>query len=93
VTEVGPIAPAGMESNWIKTLPGRGRWVWFRFYAPTEPFFDKVGAYRESRSGLAARRASPFVALFGHPTRSDECPLSGVKRTSPTPAPTSAYDP
>ena len=37
----GPTAPAGKESNWIKTLPGRGWWVWFRFYAPTEPFFDK----------------------------------------------------
>jgi hypothetical protein len=38
----GPTAPAGNESNWIKTSPGRGWWVWFRFYAPTEPFFDKT---------------------------------------------------
>jgi hypothetical protein len=37
----GPTAPTGKESNWIKTLPGRGWWVWFRFYGPTEPFFDK----------------------------------------------------
>ena len=37
----GPTAPAGKESNWVKTLPGRGWWVWFRLYAPLEPFFDK----------------------------------------------------
>jgi hypothetical protein len=34
--------PMGQESNWIKTLPGRGWFVWFRFYSPTEPFFDKT---------------------------------------------------
>ena len=38
----GPTAPAGKESNWVKTLPGRGWWVWFRFYGPTEAFFDKT---------------------------------------------------
>jgi hypothetical protein len=38
----GPTSPAGKESNRIKTLPGRGWWVWFRFYAPTEAFFDKT---------------------------------------------------
>ncbi len=37
----GPKAPKGKESNWVKTVPGRGWWVWFRFYSPTEPFFDK----------------------------------------------------
>lgn len=37
----GPEAPAGKESNWIQTVPGRGWWVWFRIYGPTEPFFDK----------------------------------------------------
>jgi hypothetical protein len=25
----------------VKTIPGRGWWVWFRFYNPTEAFFDK----------------------------------------------------
>ena len=37
----GPEAPQGMDSNWVKTIPGRGWWVWFRFYSPTEAFFDK----------------------------------------------------
>jgi hypothetical protein len=31
----GPAAPAGNESNWIRTVPNRGWFAWFRFYAPT----------------------------------------------------------
>jgi hypothetical protein len=27
---LGPAAPKGKEKNWIKTIPGRGWWVWFR---------------------------------------------------------------
>jgi hypothetical protein len=38
----GPKPPAGKESNWVKTVPDRGWWVWFRFYGPTEGFFDKT---------------------------------------------------
>ncbi len=37
----GPTAPEGLESNWIQTIADRGWWVWFRFYSPTEAFFDK----------------------------------------------------
>lgn len=37
----GPEAPAGKESNWVPTLPGRGWFAYFRFYAPTEPYFDR----------------------------------------------------
>jgi len=37
----GPAAPAGKESNWLPTLPGRGWFALFRFYAPTEPYFDR----------------------------------------------------
>ena len=37
----GPTAPKGKERNMIKTIPGRGWWVWFRLYGPTEAFFDK----------------------------------------------------
>jgi hypothetical protein len=29
-------------SNWIKTVPGKGWFPIFRFYSPTEPFFDKT---------------------------------------------------
>jgi hypothetical protein len=37
----GPKAPKGYENNWVETVSGRGWWVWFRFYSPTEGFFDK----------------------------------------------------
>jgi hypothetical protein len=40
----GPTAPAGKESNWLPTLPGRGWFGLFRFYAPTEPTFDRSWA-------------------------------------------------
>jgi hypothetical protein len=38
---LGPQAPVGKESNWVKTIPGRGWWAWFRVYGPTEPYYDK----------------------------------------------------
>ncbi len=37
----GPECPReGFESNWIKTVPGEGWFTYFRFYAPTQPYFD-----------------------------------------------------
>ena len=36
-----PEAPAGKESNWIQTLPGKGFFVILRLYSPLQPFFDK----------------------------------------------------
>ena len=37
----GPKAPAGMESNWIQTVPGRAWFTYFRWYGPTEAYYDK----------------------------------------------------
>lgn len=37
----GPIAPEGMEKNWVETKPGKGWFSYFRFFGPTEPFLDK----------------------------------------------------
>ena len=37
----GPKAPKGLESNWVDTSASKGWFVWFRFYGPKEPFFDK----------------------------------------------------
>ena len=37
-----PNPPAGMGNNWIETVPGKGFFVWFRAYHPTEAFFDKT---------------------------------------------------
>jgi hypothetical protein len=39
----GPEPPAGKpQQNWIKTLPGKGWFTYFRLYAPTQPYFDKT---------------------------------------------------
>lgn len=37
----GPTAPKGKEKNWIETKPGRAWFSYFRFFGPTESFFDK----------------------------------------------------
>jgi hypothetical protein len=36
----GPTAPAGEEGQWIKTIPGKGWFVYFRIYGPQSPAFD-----------------------------------------------------
>jgi len=36
----GPTAPAGHESEWIKTIPGKGWFVYFRIYGPGPAAFD-----------------------------------------------------
>jgi hypothetical protein len=38
----GPTMPAGQEKNWIETLPDRGWFPIFRFYSPTDAYFDKT---------------------------------------------------
>jgi hypothetical protein len=38
----GPKPPAGKESNWIQTVPGRGWFTILRLYGPVEPWFDKT---------------------------------------------------
>jgi hypothetical protein len=40
----GPAAPEGHEANWVQTNPDKGWFAYFRFYGPTEPFFDKSWA-------------------------------------------------
>lgn len=37
---IGPKAPAGKETNWLATVPGRGFFAILRLYAPTEPALD-----------------------------------------------------
>lgn len=38
----GPKAPRGKpETNWIKTIPGKGWFTYFRLYGPTQAFFDR----------------------------------------------------
>jgi hypothetical protein len=38
----GPKAPAGQESNWVQTMPGKGWNTLLRLYAPLQPWFDKT---------------------------------------------------
>lgn len=38
----GPSAPAGKESNWVQTIPGRGWNTLLRLYGPLQPWFDKT---------------------------------------------------
>jgi hypothetical protein len=37
-----PKAPAGQETNWVQTMPGKGWNSLLRLYAPLEPWFDKT---------------------------------------------------
>jgi hypothetical protein len=46
----GPTAPQGHEAQWIKTIPGKGWFVYFRIYGPQQPAFDgswKPGDFEE----------------------------------------------
>ncbi|MGB5401857.1 MAG: DUF1254 domain-containing protein, partial [Thermoanaerobaculia bacterium] len=36
----GPEAPAGQESNWLQTIPGKSFFVSLRMYGPTEPWIE-----------------------------------------------------
>jgi hypothetical protein len=38
----GPTAPAGKESNWVQTIPGKGWFTLLRLYGALEPWFDKT---------------------------------------------------
>ncbi|MGR9585286.1 DUF1254 domain-containing protein [Pandoraea sputorum] len=38
----GPMAPAGKEKNWLRTVPGKGYFVIFRLYSPQKAFFDQT---------------------------------------------------
>jgi len=38
----GPKAPAGMEGNWIQTIPGKGWFMILRLYGPLEPWFNQT---------------------------------------------------
>jgi len=37
----GPKAPAGFEKNWIPTVGGRNWFAYFRFYQPTDAYFNR----------------------------------------------------
>ncbi|WP_213954526.1 DUF1254 domain-containing protein [Variovorax sp. dw_954] len=41
---MGPTKPAGLEKNWIPTIPGKAWFGLFRFYGPLGPYFDRTWA-------------------------------------------------
>jgi hypothetical protein len=43
----GPKAPAGRESNWVETLPGKSWFAIFRLYGPLEPWFNQTWRLNE----------------------------------------------
>lgn len=48
----GPVVPAGHEGEWIKTIPGKGWFVYFRIYGPQSPAFDgswKPGDFEQAK--------------------------------------------
>jgi len=50
----GPKAPKGFEGQWIKTIPGKGWFVYFRIYGPEASAFDgswKPGDFEELNEG------------------------------------------
>ncbi|MEZ5566687.1 MAG: DUF1214 domain-containing protein [Gammaproteobacteria bacterium] len=38
----GPKAPAGMASNCVQTIPGKAWFPYFRWYGPTQAYYDKT---------------------------------------------------
>jgi hypothetical protein len=47
-----PSAPPGRAGQWIKTIPGKGWFVYFRIYGPEQPAFDgswRPGDFEEMR--------------------------------------------
>jgi hypothetical protein len=38
----GPKAPAGMERNWVQTIPGKGWFMILLLQGPLEPWFNKT---------------------------------------------------
>jgi hypothetical protein len=56
----GPSAPAGREGQWIKTIPGKGWFVYLRLYGPEGPAFNgewKPGDFEEVAATDAGSRA------------------------------------
>jgi uncharacterized protein DUF1214 len=66
----GPKAPAGKETDWIQTMPGKGWNTLLRLYSPLEPWFDKLwyeGIFR-GRDFTSVSQVGNFVwpNLKGH---------------------------
>ena len=43
----GPSKPTTANANWIETQPGKGWFAYFRFYGPTQAYFNKTWALED----------------------------------------------
>ena len=43
----GPVAPDGLDSNWVETLPGKSWFQLFRIYGPLQPWFNQTWRLNE----------------------------------------------
>ena len=58
----GPTCPPGTPpANWIRTVPGRGWFAYFRLYAPTQPFFDRTWTLPDIEELSVAEQEMPHT--------------------------------
>jgi hypothetical protein len=69
----GPTAPAGNESNWIQTVPGKGWSVILRLYGPLDHWFDKTWQPGEI---VRLDEIPPVVPTDARPAMATDIPAS-----------------
>jgi hypothetical protein len=73
----GPKAPEGAEGRWIKTIPGKGWFVYFRIYGPEGPAFD--GSCSSPTSRPLAEVASTGPSWTANTATASERPGPGCR--------------
>jgi hypothetical protein len=58
-----PSAPAGRESNWVQTIPGRHWFCYVRLYGPLEPYFDRSWKLGDIHPGTTPQPPRPRRGL------------------------------
>jgi hypothetical protein len=69
----GPKPPAGMENNWVQTLPGKGWFMILRLYGPLEPWFDKTWKPGEIELVSAAGSEGVIRKIEGRLDKREQC--------------------
>ncbi|GAU86196.1 hypothetical protein BIWAKO_06144 [Bosea sp. BIWAKO-01] len=84
-----PVSRQG-RGNWVKTIPGRGWFAYFRWYGPTENVFSKTWTLPdiERRGSLSApvfngMRMAPRTSISAHRRRL-ELDAGSIRRGAPT---------
>jgi hypothetical protein len=69
----GPKPPAGMENNWVQTLPGKGWFMILRLYGPLEPWFNKTWRPGEIELVSAAGGEGLMQKIEGRLDKREQC--------------------